>query len=126
MHTDLAPGKLFLAQRGSGQAVFVGLAEDHYMATSEVYGFVEETPAFIKLNGENVVEGRGGTTQGQIFILDQDAAGGLEGIRAMYYDGSPFALGPDNIQAPRLLPGTSTARVSPLLSQGDLRSAAVG
>ena len=25
MHTDLAPGKVFLAQKGSGQAIFVGL-----------------------------------------------------------------------------------------------------
>ncbi|MDH3566132.1 MAG: glutamine--fructose-6-phosphate aminotransferase, partial [Desulfobacteraceae bacterium] len=31
MHTDLAPGKLFLAQKGSGQAIFVGIAEDHYV-----------------------------------------------------------------------------------------------
>ena len=58
MHTDLAPGKLFLAQRGSGQAIFVGIAPDHYMATSEAYGFIEETQAYIKLDGESVVEGR--------------------------------------------------------------------
>jgi glucosamine--fructose-6-phosphate aminotransferase (isomerizing) len=44
MHTDLAPGKLFLAQRGSGQAIFVGIADEHYIPSSEVYGFVEETP----------------------------------------------------------------------------------
>jgi len=24
MHTDIAPGKIFLAQRGSGQTIFVG------------------------------------------------------------------------------------------------------
>ena len=29
MHTDLAPGRFFLAQRGSGQAIFIGLAESH-------------------------------------------------------------------------------------------------
>ncbi len=98
MHTDLAPGKFFLAQKGSGQAVFVGLAEDHYLPTSEVYGFVEQTSRFIKLNGEKVVQGQSGPTQGQIFILDQTAAGGLEGIRAMYYDGTPMPLGPENIQ----------------------------
>ena len=98
MHTDFAPGKFFLAQKGSGQAVFVGLAEDHYLPTSEVYGFVEQTSKFIKLNGEKVVQGQSGPTQGQIFVLDQNAGGGLEGIRAMYYDGTPISLGPENIQ----------------------------
>ncbi len=98
MHTDLAPGKFFLAQRGSGQAVFVGLAEDFYLPTSEVYGFVEQTSRFIKLNGEKVVQGQHGPTQGQIFILDQTGAGGPEGMRAMYYDGTPIPLGPDNVQ----------------------------
>ncbi len=92
MHTDLAPGKLFLAHKGSGQAIFVGIAPDHYMSTSEVYGFIEETQTYIKLDGESVVEGRSGKTQGQIVVLDQTAGGGLEGIRSMYYDGTPCPL----------------------------------
>ncbi len=92
MHTDMAPGKFFLAQKGSGQAVFVGLAADHYMPASEVYGFIEETPRFLKMNGETVVAGQNGDTQGQIFVLDQQSGGGLEGITAMYYDGTPIHL----------------------------------
>lgn len=92
MHTDLAPGKFFLAQKGSGQAVFVGLARDHYMPASEVYGFIEETPDFLKMNGEQVADGKNGKTQGQIFILNQDSPGGLAGITAMYYDGTPIVL----------------------------------
>ncbi len=98
MHTDLAPGKFFLAQRGSGQAIFVGLGADYYLPTSEVYGFVEQTPSFIKLNGEKVVEGLNGPTQGQIFILDQNSKGGLEGIQAMYYDGTPVTLEQETVQ----------------------------
>ncbi|HBN26842.1 MAG TPA: glutamine--fructose-6-phosphate aminotransferase [Desulfobacteraceae bacterium] len=86
MHTDLAPGKIFLAQRGSGQAIFVGLAEDSYIPTSEVYGFVEETSSFLKLNGET------DSANGQIFILDQESKGGLDGISAIYYDGTPVGL----------------------------------
>jgi glucosamine--fructose-6-phosphate aminotransferase (isomerizing) len=92
MHTDLAPGKIFLAQKGSGQAIFVGIADEHYMPTSEVYGFVEETSDYLKLDGESVVAGREGQTQGQIYILDQATAGGLDGIAAMYYDGTPLNL----------------------------------
>ena len=98
MHTDLAPGKLFLAQKGSGQAIFVGIADDHYVPSSEVYGLVEETPFFIKLDGEKEVEGRHGVTRGQIFILNQDAGGGLDGIKAMYYDRTPLVLGEKDIK----------------------------
>jgi glucosamine--fructose-6-phosphate aminotransferase (isomerizing) len=98
MHTDLAPGKLFLAQRGSGQAIFVGLADDHYIPTSEVYGFVEETQRFVRLDGEKAVEGKNGLTQGQIFILDQASKGGLEGLHAFYYDGTPVGLSDKNVK----------------------------
>ncbi len=98
MHTDLAPGKLFLAQRGSGQALFVGIAPDHYMATSEVYGFIDDTQKFIKLDGESVVEGKSGRTQGQIFVLDQESPGDLDGISAMRYDGEPLALTDQDIR----------------------------
>ncbi len=98
MHTDLAPGKLFLAQKGSGQALFVGIAPDHYIPTSEVYGFVEETPHYVKIEGENGQSGKNGKPQGQIFILHQSGNGGLSGIEAMGYDGSPVALQESDIK----------------------------
>ncbi len=98
MHTDLAPGKFFLAQKGSGQAIFVGLADDHYIPASEVYGFVEETSRYLKMNGEKEVEGINGPTQGQIFILNQNSAGGLNGIQALYYDGSAIELTSQDVQ----------------------------
>jgi glucosamine--fructose-6-phosphate aminotransferase (isomerizing) len=98
VHTDLAPGKLFLAHKGSGQAIFVGIAPDHYMSTSEVYGFIEETQEYIKLDGESVVDGRSGKTQGQIVVLDQAAGGGLEGITSMYYDGTPCLLNASSLK----------------------------
>ncbi|MEJ2729734.1 MAG: SIS domain-containing protein [Deltaproteobacteria bacterium] len=98
MHTDLAPGKLFLAQRGSGQAIFVGIADEHYIPSSEVYGFVEETPHYLKLDGEKTVKGKHGQTQGQIFILDQMSSGGLDGIKACYYDGTPIDLNENDIK----------------------------
>ncbi|OEU63492.1 MAG: glutamine--fructose-6-phosphate aminotransferase [Desulfobacterales bacterium PC51MH44] len=98
MHTDLAPGKLFLGLKGSGQAIFVGLAEDHYIPSSEVYGLIEEAPFFIKMNGEKEVDGKNGITQGQIFILNQESAGGIGGIKAMYYDQTPVELGEKDIK----------------------------
>ncbi len=98
LHTALAPGKLFLAQKGSGQAIFIGIAADHYIPSSEVYGFVEETSSFIKMDGEKEVEGLNGKTQGQIFILDQESTGGIDGIKAMFYDQTPLELGEEDIK----------------------------
>jgi glucosamine--fructose-6-phosphate aminotransferase (isomerizing) len=99
MHTDLAPGQLFLAQRGSGQAVYVGIASGHYMPVSELYGLVEETDRYIKLDGD-ATDGANGTSQplGQIVILDQSSVGGLEGVTAMRYDGRPTPFSPAQIQ----------------------------
>jgi glutamine---fructose-6-phosphate transaminase (isomerizing) len=98
MHTDLAPGKIFLAQKGSGQTFFVGIAPDHFIPTSEVYGFVEETAHFIKLDGETMITGKSGPTRGQIFILNQASAGGLKGIKARWYDGTPLVLNEKDIK----------------------------
>ncbi|MCF8045412.1 MAG: SIS domain-containing protein [Desulfarculaceae bacterium] len=88
MHTDLAPGKLFLAQKGSGQALFVGIAPDHYIAASELYGIVEETPRFIKLKGGD---------KGQIVVLDQNCAGSTEGISSFYYDNKEIRISEEDI-----------------------------
>ncbi|MBF0259206.1 MAG: glutamine--fructose-6-phosphate aminotransferase, partial [Desulfamplus sp.] len=88
MHTDLAPGKLFLAQKGSGQAIFAGISPNHYITASELYGLVEETQKFIKLNGEK---------KGQILILDQNSEGGVAGMRSFDYDGSPIEICEQNI-----------------------------
>ena len=98
MHTDRAPGKLFLAQKGSGQAIFIGLSPDHYMPASEVYGFVEETSRYLKLDGEKQIQGQRGPTQGQIFILDQEGGGDLAGIKACYYDSTPIELSESDIK----------------------------
>ena len=100
MHSDLAPGKLFLSLKGSGQAIFVGLADDHYICASEIYGLVETTSAFIKLDGETINENpAGGAVNGQIFLLDQASDGGLSGITAMSYDGTPISIGPNHVRS---------------------------
>jgi len=104
MHTDLAPGRLFLAQRGSGQTIFIGLAPDHYMPTSEVYGFVEETPLYLKMNGEHEVDGKNGVIQGQIYILNQESCGGVDGIEAMFYDGTRIEIKEKDIKQTDITP----------------------
>jgi len=95
MFTDLEPGKVFLALRGSGQSIYVGLAADRYLFSSELYGLVEGTPHFLKMDGETpAITGE----TGQIFILDEDAPGGPTGIRALSYGGTPLTITPEMVR----------------------------
>jgi len=89
MTSNLEPGKMFLALKGSGQSIYVGIGTDQYMFSSELYGLMEVTPRFLNMNGE-----RGG---GQIFILDQNS-GGIKGVSASFYDGTPIGLEDDTLQ----------------------------
>jgi len=118
MHSDLEPDRIFLSLRGSGQSIFVGIGEEGYFPASEIYGFVEETSHFIKMDGEKERIQGDPKTQGQIFILNARALSGnngaasgsgagrvestadaLAGITAISYDGSTFSLSAKNIQS---------------------------
>ncbi len=50
--TVSAPDRLFLALRGSGQAIYVGLADDAFIVAPEPYGVVEETATYLRMDGE--------------------------------------------------------------------------
>lgn len=104
MHTDLAPGKLFLAQRGSGQTLFIGLGDENFITASEIYGIVEETSRYIKIEGEKGGDSVNGENPGQIFILDQDSCGGLDGITALQYDGGRIKLDQRDIKDTEIRP----------------------
>jgi glucosamine--fructose-6-phosphate aminotransferase (isomerizing) len=97
MESNLEPGKIFLALKGSGQTVYVGLLKNGYVFASEIYGLVEETPNFIKMDGESCRIAGNSHTQGQIFILRNDKGPGLAGIEALSYDGYPLELTDGNI-----------------------------
>ncbi len=77
---------MLLALRGSGQGVYIGLADDRFIVASEPYGIVEETDRYVRLDGE-----RGG----QLVGLDADRAGTVDGITRLAYDGSPLPGRPD-------------------------------
>lgn len=83
------PGRLLLAQRGSGQALYVGLAEDAFVVASEPYGLVEETGRYLRMDGE--------ATGGQVVMLSRDDAGTLEGVERWAYDGRPLPVGPEEV-----------------------------
>ncbi len=98
MESNLEPGKVFLALRGSGQALFVGLAQNQYLFASEVYGLIEETPFFLKMDGERPRKEDDPRTKGQIFLLHNNRGPGLSGIDAWYYDGCPLVLSAKDIK----------------------------
>ncbi|HOM29005.1 MAG TPA: SIS domain-containing protein [Deltaproteobacteria bacterium] len=102
LQSNIEPGKVFLAQRGSGQTIYVGLLENGYMFASEIYGLVEVTSRFIKMDGETPRVPGDTSTQGQIFILSDGASGGVDGIEAMYYDGHPVTLSEKDIQTAQI------------------------
>jgi len=87
------PDVLRLAQRGSGQAIYVGLAEDTYIVASEPYGIVELTPDYVRLDGESPVDpDNPSSARGQIFTLDRNQAGSIAGIERKSYDGTSLPL----------------------------------
>jgi glucosamine--fructose-6-phosphate aminotransferase (isomerizing) len=89
----LAPDRLFLALRGSGQALYVGVAEDTFIVASEPYGVVEETSTYLRLDGETPSDLDNPTgSRGQIVELTAAAAGTVEGIRRWSYDGTELPV----------------------------------
>ena len=91
-----APDRLFLALRGSGQALYVGLAEDAFVVASEPYGLVEETSRYVRMDGESVAAGGG--RPGQLLVLDAAGAGTLDGITRVAYDGAPVPVTDDDVR----------------------------
>ncbi len=83
------PEQVFLALRGSGQALYVGLADDCFIVASEPYGVVEETARYVRVDGEPP---SASGSRGQVFVLDAAHAGELVGVRRVAYDGTELPL----------------------------------
>lgn len=98
MTSDREPDKVFLALRGSGQSLYVGFGDDQFIYSSELYGIVEITDRFIKMDGETERTPGNPSTKGQVFVLDSNAGGTIEGINAFYYDGHELPLSDDHVR----------------------------
>jgi glucosamine--fructose-6-phosphate aminotransferase (isomerizing) len=95
-HAADHPDHLLLALRGSGQALYVGLAEDAYVVASEPYGLVEETTSYFRLDGETPANLESPTaSRGQVVVLDGARAGTLGGVLRLAYDGTELPVGPE-------------------------------
>ncbi|MCY4663466.1 MAG: SIS domain-containing protein, partial [Acidimicrobiaceae bacterium] len=93
-----SPDRLQLALRGSGQALYVGLADDAFIVASEPYGVVEETSEYLRMDGEAVANGSSPSTgRGQIVELDGSRAGQIDGVVRHSYDGTSLPVAPGEI-----------------------------
>jgi glucosamine--fructose-6-phosphate aminotransferase (isomerizing) len=84
------PDDLYLALAGSGQSLYVGLADNAFVVASEPYGLVEETDSFVRMDGDS--------TGGEIVTLSRAGAGTLEGMSRRRYNGVLAAVKPDEVR----------------------------
>lgn len=84
------PERLMLALRGSGQGLYIGLAENLFIVASEPYGLVEETSLYLRMDGENAAPGD--SVNGQVIVLDGRMAGDVSGIRRLSYSGATLPV----------------------------------
>jgi glutamine---fructose-6-phosphate transaminase (isomerizing) len=82
-NASCAPDELYLAQRGSGQSLNIGLAEDAFVVASEPYGLVEETRCYVRMHGDD---------GGQVIRCRGNGAGTRDGVSRWGYDGSELPV----------------------------------
>jgi len=91
------PDLLLLAQRGSGQALYVGISDDAYVVASEPYGVVEVCDRYVRLDGETMLEPNNPSSQGQVVAVHA-----RDGIDRRSYDGRMLPLGDDEWLRPEI------------------------
>ena len=91
------PNLVLLAQRGSGQALYVGFAPGAFVVASEPYGLAAECATYVRLDGESMVDAGNPASQGQVVVLDRTRAGTLEGVRRLSYDGRELPFEPGEV-----------------------------
>lgn len=97
------PGRIQLALRGSGQALYVGLDEDLFVVASEPYGVVEDATSYLRLDGETPADPDDPSgTRGQVVELDVAGAGTIEGISRRAYDGTPLPVSASELVTPEV------------------------
>lgn len=98
--TTTEPDRIHVALRGSGQAAYIGLAEDAFIVASEPYGVVEDASTYLRMDGETPANADNPTgSRGQIIELSVEGAGTLDGMRRWSYDSSELPVSPDEIHS---------------------------
>jgi glucosamine--fructose-6-phosphate aminotransferase (isomerizing) len=96
------PDQVLLAQRGSGQALYVGFGADTFVVASEPYGLIAECESYLRLDGETMLEAGNPTSQGQVVVLDRARAGELAGVQRLSYDGRALPVASEELQTPQI------------------------
>ena len=92
------PGQLLLALRGSGQALYIGAAEDAYVVASEPYGLVEQSNRYLRMDGETPSDPlNADASRGQVVVLSRDHAGDLDAVQRFSYDSTPLPVADTDI-----------------------------
>jgi glucosamine--fructose-6-phosphate aminotransferase (isomerizing) len=81
------PDRVWLGIGGSGQSLYVGIHEQMVFYASELYGIVEGSTQFVKLDGERERETGNPSTRGQLLELDRTCIGQARPFRAWGFDG---------------------------------------
>ena len=98
LETTADPDRLYLALKGSGQSLFVGLMQEGYIFASELYGVVEQTPHYIRMDGTSEhIPGRP-ETAGQILVLTREGRGQWDKIKALSLTGETVELGEKEVR----------------------------
>ncbi|MCZ7628276.1 MAG: SIS domain-containing protein [Microthrixaceae bacterium] len=91
--TTAEPGEVALALRGSGQALYVGVADDAFVVASEPYGVVEETDRYLRMDGETPSDpANPAGSRGQVVSVRTDSVGSASGILRLSYDGTALPV----------------------------------
>ena len=89
----LEPDKLYLALRGSGQGLYVGISDEAYVVASEPYGLVEMTDSYLRLNGEPLSSQQDrATSAGEIISFSLNDKVSLESLYRIAYDGTSLPI----------------------------------
>ncbi|MEX2587305.1 MAG: SIS domain-containing protein [Actinomycetota bacterium] len=88
------PEGLMLAVRGSGQALYIGMAEDSFVVASEPYGVVEDADRYLRMDGD--------ATTGRLVFLDGEEAGSLEGVDRRGYDWGRRSVTKEDVAVPQI------------------------
>ncbi|REK10130.1 MAG: SIS domain-containing protein [Acidobacteria bacterium] len=92
-HFSGEPERMHLALRGSGQALYVGFGHDCQIVASELYGVVEETSRYLRLDGESPGNpGNPTASRGQVVTLDLGRGLGPAAVERRAYDGTDLPL----------------------------------
>jgi glucosamine--fructose-6-phosphate aminotransferase (isomerizing) len=93
-----APADLLLALRGSGQALYVGLADDLTVVASEPYGVIEECDTYLRMDGETPADAANPAgSRGQVIHISGAEAGTIEGIHRLSYDGTVLPVSVEDL-----------------------------